>query len=1442
MIDQPFFGLASLIPSHRPYSHNAKLVHPRRVLSNLELGFKSLNHALLLHDTIIYSHPPLRPWLIYYISRPLIGIWEPLAIVPASLSTKGVHASHGHSNGSTRGSSDGPEANVLSLTNILDHFPTIASQVQPILDEIVVEARRELDKPLPPLPSRPVSRATINSFGPGSASELHPDEAVLRERLETAVTAALGVFQDLDKQQLASIRELAKELDLDRLVERHVIEQLHPWLFRQVSAARAGDDTELQSCIRAIADVDIMQLGLAAAGEAAAADKVQLQLLARISKAVEVMARMQKAQSPHEMLAILLDTQKTLTSENAVEQAEAGSEKQSEKCSLTVNADTLISLLLLTVVRAPVTELRARLSYMKHFCFVQDVERGEMGYALSTFELLLSYIVRASDTLRQCSRRNRRLWHAVRRGDLSRLRVIFEADSLNEMDGSNNDMDSPVDCLDTDALPALRLDPDDSALSADELDSSSLDCPSLDSLAVESSGRGFRDASVPLDACTIVSQDSSEGPNGLSHIDEYLPEDSGAQSLPSKGDTVTRAMAVSAQVDERNPSATGVDADQLAFSEDPGAASVYSRSNGSGFVPLDDEPPVASITERAPPIPSGLSHVFPFQRQISHESNPRSDGSKQSALLSALPRSGQGLDGAPSPRPRTSVSDQTEAPVSPVLASTLPSPRLPSTPPHMYPTSGLPLDLRSPYSRLPPSPIPRQNRPLLSSTTSHDSFVSGSQRKRVSMERRSISSASEASNWSSLHSLDSRGSLSGTDLSLATLAHARTSAGQSVLMLAVQHGQLDVVTYLLALPNCFPLAFVLADGTNDGTTLLSAAVRAGFTDIADLLLTFLTRDCPAVTVRTYLARQDSSGRCVAHYLFGQPQLIARLGALLPWTLRDKNGQTPLFALCRCYDHEQYVVMVNEALSMVEQLGFDVEHIEALDAERQLTPAEQDKVTTSVNPTTAVKSLPGIIKASSAELREDPLIRRLNLDDHIDSRGNTLLHIVNHVPLVRRLLACRVDVNAANERLFTPLMLASKYGRVEQVCVLLADARVDLLARDFRSLTATELAKDDDVRNCIDDLLLFQTRPTSDGRRSSVVRSAFVDDGSVRLMVKSSSRAGVDRVYITTCRRSLADFETLTSLLALEHPASWVPTVAATLSPYLIPSKPSRAVLHDLQFRLDRQLKLLLQHATFAAHELVWEFHLVPDLDARQLAERTRKKAEARAERVRDEVQPVLDTGEVELFIAHARDSLKEIADATGLILFRLSRLGVTFVDQHEAMTLLCTAVGTVADLPRPHKTAFERYAKTLRQAEAAPLLVLQHELFASAAALAAFQTVFARPDSLVASMRACRRAVERHSQVMRRPDRWPMGLLSESRHKMQREAAIRAQKARLELDSLGRELRYTHQTVAGELASWHTSRTADGRAALRDYAAKTLVIERARLDGMRRALEAVQKT
>lgn len=968
-------------------------------------------HANILNDTIWYPDTlEPRPFLIYYISQPLVGSWDEVKIRPAIFPpvVEGGHAPA--MNRGDPGADPTPSVivprkkDIKSFHDLLNHFPVIARQMQPGLEKLFREFTTIFERPLPPPPSAnhipdpepdgPIlaamkrvrsDSASIRRNGAGSRRSdraienfyAEDEEDVMRASLETAVTTAIDLFQSVDKQQLSL---LGATTDLtgpvvERLIERYVTESVHHLLFPRLSALKRPDDLELEAKIRQMDFIDISQLGIAMDGGWSG----KRDLIASLGRAMDEFRKMSNAMSPQETLETLLRTTKAVTQLSESSRQGAVHSDGSEKPVLTINADTLVSLLLYVVIKAQVKNLQARLIYIRHFIFIDDVDNGEMGYALSTFEAVLSYLDADSGSLRRASRRNKALWDAAAKGDLPGLMRIMEPTS--GATGDENELfESPP-----------------------------------------SSSRWETSSSWTL-------------PNGTS-----------------------------------------------------------SRRSSS---PL-------TVSERFS-LGSGLSHVFPFQSREEEEEE--------------------------------------------------------------YGEYELPL--------APPKRI-----------------------KRVAMDTRSMSSGSEISYRSRATSTGTIGSGIEGDTSIERLAQTQDASGESVLMMAVQNDRQEVLKYLLSLEQYYSPEIVAEDRNNEGTTLLSAAVQLGHADIIRILLGYLLEFSSHDSVRRYLAIQDTRDRSAAHYLFHAPFLIREIGRMLPWRQKDKNGQTPLFALCRSYDHAMYHKMVEEALNVA-------------------TEAQGDG-------------------------------QPLHLDDHVDAKGNTLLHIVNDAKLAVYILhRCDVDVNATNEKHFTALMVASKYGRFDMVRALFSDPRVDAVAKELRGLTAVELAKDDDVRNKIDDLALFSMPVGPESRTTRVVRSYFVEDASIRFVLKSGAPVDQHSYAVTTCRRSLTDFERLAKLLALENPASWIPSLANLRSPTQIPSKPSRAVLKDLQLRVDWFLRILLSHPTFATHEMLWEFFLVPDLQPDMMEQRSQLKAETRAEKVRDELEPLEDVQEVEQFVEYAMEMVHGLQYST----------------------------------------------------------------------------------------------------------------------------------------------------------------------------------------------------
>ena len=174
-----------------------------------------------------------------------------------------------------------------------------------------------------------------------------------------------------------------------------------------------------------------------------------------------------------------------------------------------------------------------------------------------------------------------------------------------------------------------------------------------------------------------------------------------------------------------------------------------------------------------------------------------------------------------------------------------------------------------------------------------------------------------------------------------------------------------------------------------------------------------------------------------------------------------------------------------------------------------------------------------------------------------------------------------------------------------------------------------------------------------------------------------------------------------------------------------------------------------------------------------------------------------------------------------------------------AVDLATKHLSTLPFLPQAHITAFSRYAKTLAPPESDPYKMLHADLLTISSTLLAILSSLSRPYSLINSIQASQKALDRHRNSLRRSDRWPLGLLEETRKQAALDAQDRLGKAQEELRVTGCELRYTQQTVAAELAGWQDLHGKMAKRAVKKLARNMVVKEKDRLEAMRRALRGV---
>jgi hypothetical protein len=178
---------------------------------------------------------------------------------------------------------------------------------------------------------------------------------------------------------------------------------------------------------------------------------------------------------------------------------------------------------------------------------------------------------------------------------------------------------------------------------------------------------------------------------------------------------------------------------------------------------------------------------------------------------------------------------------------------------------------------------------------------------------------------------------------------------------------------------------------------------------------------------------------------------------------------------------------------------------------------------------------------------------------------------------------------------------------------------------------------------------------------------------------------------------------------------------------------------------------------------------------------------------------------------------------------------------YDSSVLLHRMVTTLQFLPPWHMNAFETYVRAIMPAQSNASVTLHTSLLGIQSTVQGLLSALSRPTTLINQIQAAKKDAERNESAASRPTRWPLGLLDDTRQRFQDEREERARKSRGEALYLAKELRYTQQTVAGELAGWQDMHDRMGVAVIRDYVRGMVYQERTKLDGMVRALRKLRE-
>ena len=180
-------------------------------------------------------------------------------------------------------------------------------------------------------------------------------------------------------------------------------------------------------------------------------------------------------------------------------------------------------------------------------------------------------------------------------------------------------------------------------------------------------------------------------------------------------------------------------------------------------------------------------------------------------------------------------------------------------------------------------------------------------------------------------------------------------------------------------------------------------------------------------------------------------------------------------------------------------------------------------------------------------------------------------------------------------------------------------------------------------------------------------------------------------------------------------------------------------------------------------------------------------------------------------------------------------------DLYDAGILLRRAVQMLPFLPPSHIAAFDAYITTLNPTPTSPQSKFHIDILNIHSTIIALLLSLSHPTTLISQITQAKRSIDRSYNSLSRSTRWPLGLLDDTRQRLDREKEEKVEKAKEEIQGLGKELRYSQQVVASELAGWQDGHAKAGRKAIRELVRSMVVVERKRLEDLRRAMRKLKE-
>ncbi|KAK6464466.1 UPF0507 protein [Scheffersomyces coipomensis] len=329
--------------------------------------------------------------------------------------------------------------------------------------------------------------------------------------------------------------------------------------------------------------------------------------------------------------------------------------------------------------------------------------------------------------------------------------------------------------------------------------------------------------------------------------------------------------------------------------------------------------------------------------------------------------------------------------------------------------------------------------------------------------------------------------------------------GESCIMFAIRSRNFEIYNILVnENPEWFSIDELLFDvNISTNQTLLMVSLIEEANEISNDLVNVILSNATTEEQHLYFNMPDVLGRSVGHYIFHNYELIDTIGNLIDWEIKDMNSYTPLYTICRCYDHLEYEKLLSKCFKCVyEKYGRG----------------------------------------------------NIDFEKHIDKLGNTLLHIIRRNLGSTCLLTDKsnlVNVNQFNNKFLNPLNLYIKSNRLENIRDLISDDRLNFLQEDskncynvldyigFASSKPTGSSSDFKIiENLVFDFLVDNFFPKKDGDKL-VALNAKYDPNRNDWIVFFRSVPNDERTS-----KSLEAIKSIVSLKKLENPLSIYPDVSS----------------------------------------------------------------------------------------------------------------------------------------------------------------------------------------------------------------------------------------------------------------------------------------------------------